>query len=513
MTTMEEQVAIQALKDKGLGIREIARKLQLSRNTVRRYLRRVASPEYAIRRPPPNAELERFRKEIDSKLGEELIGSRILNDLRQQGYQGPARTFYRYLARVRTEVEPSPAVERFETGPGKQGQYDWSEYTVVIGGILTKVYLHSLILGYSRYQHLSASLHIRQSAIFEALEDSFQHFGGVPQEVLFDNPRALVTHPKPTLVWNQRFLELVRFYNFTPYACWPGRPQTKGKVERPFQMAEEHFIKGNTFTDWRDFLRRLMQCEVIVLNSRLHSTTQERPIDRFEHEQALLTQLPATRFISSRESFRHVSIDCLISFNGSRYSVPWQYAGKEVWLRLTRDLGLEIISQQGEVLARHAYNPKKGSINSLKEHYQGLREQANSRKLLVARIFTQRFPEATAQRFLEKLLSQYKFNAAWHLRRIMGLLAATPRAVALAAFEQALTYNTFSCHFLQGILTSEESPLAAGEITLFSPERAIPKVQVERGLERYQDFLTPAPATKAKAPEAAATEPAEVRHD
>jgi transposase len=110
-------------------------------------------------------------------------------------------------------------VERFETEPARQGQYDWSEYTVLLGGVVTKVYVHSFVLGYSRFQHLLASLHVRQAAIFEALEDSFACVRDVPQEMLFDNPRALVTRPRPTLVFNPRLLEFARFYGFAPRAC------------------------------------------------------------------------------------------------------------------------------------------------------------------------------------------------------------------------------------------------------------------------------------------------------
>ena len=69
------------------------------------------------------------------------------------------------------------------------------------------------------------------------------------------------------------------------------------------------------------------------LDIRVHSTTGERPIDRFEEERELLTPLPIPPFISTRETLHKASWDYLISFGGSRYSVPWQYAGKQVWIR------------------------------------------------------------------------------------------------------------------------------------------------------------------------------------
>jgi len=360
---------------------------------------------------------------------------------------------------------------------------------VPIADAVTRVYLHSFILGFSRYQHLTASLDIRQAAIFAALEESFIAVAGVPHEMLFDNPRAIVSTPRPNLVFNQHFLEFARFYRFLPRACWPGRAQTKGKVERPFQMVEEHFIKGNTFTDWADFARRLVHFTAEVLNARIHGTTKERPQDRLLSERQLLLKLPATRFISCRECFRKVSLDCLVSYGGSRYSVPWQYAGKSVWLRPTLSSGLEILAQTGETLARHQLSKEKGKSVVDLAHYQGLRERTSSSKHQLSCLFQRRFPEALAGRFLQKLLAQYRMNASVQLQRILALLQNYPREALLLAFEQALAYNTFSYRFLCGLLSRQEAAGELPEPVLLGQERALPQFDVRRGLEGYQTLL------------------------
>jgi len=497
LISVQVQIAVRCLHDQGKSIKQIARDLGLSRNTVRRYLRdrtaadppATARAGYPARPARPNAQLEPLAQTIEVMLAQELIGSRILAELRKRGYTGPSRTFYRYLSHQRALTSVSPAVERFETGPAKQGQYDWSTYTVPIAGAVTRVYLHSVILGFSRYQHLAASLHIRQPAIIAALEESFIAVGGVPHEMLFDNPRAIVTNPRPSLAFNRHFLEFARFYGFLPRACWPGRAQTKGKVERPFQMVEEHFIKGNTFADWADFNRRLDHFAAVTLNARIHGTTRERPVDRLLLEQPLLRKLPATRFISCRECFRKVSLDCLVSYGGSRYSVPWQYAGKSVWLRPTLSSGLEILAQTGETLARHQLSKEKGRSVVDLAHYQGLRERTSSSKHQLSCLFQRRFPEAQAGRFLQKLLAQYRMNAHVQLQRILALESSYPREALLSAFEQALTYNTFSYRFLCGLLSQQEPTATTQEPILLGQERILPKLEVRRGLEGYQTLL------------------------
>jgi len=139
------QITARCLKDQGKSTKQIARDLQLSRNTVRRYLRHRTTSDYPARPAKPNALLEPFAPDIEAMPAEELIGSRILAELRKRGYRGPKRTSYRYLARLTAERSPSPAVERFETGPARQGQYDWSLYTVPVSGAATRVYPHSFI--------------------------------------------------------------------------------------------------------------------------------------------------------------------------------------------------------------------------------------------------------------------------------------------------------------------------------------------------------------------------------
>lgn len=489
MISVEVQMAVRCLRDQGKSIKQIARDLDLSRNTVRRYLRDRTASDYPARKAKPNVQLGPFAHAIETMLAKDLIGSRILAELRKQGYHGPRRTFYRYLSHHKALSRPSPAVERFETGPARQGQYDWSVYTVPIGNAVTRVYLHSFILSFSRFQHLTCSLDIRQPAIFAALEESFAGVGGVPHEMLFDNPRAIVTTPRPNLVFNRHFLEFARFYDFLPRACWPGRAQTKGKVERPFQMVEEHFIKGNSFADWADFARRLGHFAATVLNARIHGTTQERPQDRLLSEQPLLAKLPLTRFISCRECFRKVSLDCLVSYGGSRYSVPWQYASKSVWLRPTLDSKIEILAQTGETLACHQLSREKGRNIVDLAHYQGLRERTSTSKHSLSCLFRQRFPEVVAGRFLEKLLAQYRMNAQDQLKRILALEQSYPRAALLSAFEQALRYNTFSCRFLQALLSQSELTADEPEPVLLGQERVLPALDVKRGLESYQTLL------------------------
>ena len=75
--------------------------------------------------------------------------------------------------------------------------------------------------------------------------------------------------------------------------------------------------------------------------------------DKFIEERSYLTALPQNPFIGSQEIFRKVNWDCLISFEGSKYSVPFFYAGKSVWIRKVKGRYLKIFSQKNVLIAQH----------------------------------------------------------------------------------------------------------------------------------------------------------------
>jgi Mu transposase-like protein len=200
---------------------------------------------------------------------------------------------YRLLKKLAAATVSAKVTERFETPPGQQTQFDWSPYTI---------------------------------------ELCLRHFGGAPKQLVVDNAKAFVLDANPThFRWNPQFLELCGHYRMRPTACQPYRPGTKGKVERPFFYLEQQFIKGTRFASLSHFLEELAAFERDDLDVRVHTTTREPPIHRFERELPHLTPLPEQRFVGTLAMSRKVSWDCLVSYQSNRYSVPATYAGKMVW--------------------------------------------------------------------------------------------------------------------------------------------------------------------------------------
>jgi len=479
---MDYWVEIKSLSAHGLGIRAIARKLSISRNRVRRVLRgTLSSPAEQLKRP--FSKVLPFEKDILAMLGKKLIGTRIVNELRKIGYTGGATLVYLYLQAL-GEKNPrfkEKATVRFETEPGFQAQFDWSPYKIVLGGVLTRVVVYDLILAHSRRKLYWPSFQETQEAVFEAIEQGFIHFGGVTKEILVDNAKALVKDARPEhFEWNDRFLDFCKHYDILPHACQVRRSQTKGKVERPFSYLENHFIKGRDFLNFADFVRQLKDFNR-ELDYRIHQTLRVIPMERFEEESPFLKPLPATRFFGGNTLVRKVSLDCLISFDGTRYSVPHMYAGSEVCAKVSQGHVIEIYSRGGEKIAQHQIQRKKGAMVIDEHHYEGLRKQSPRTMVNLRASFLDSFPDQQA--FLEKLAALHKGNTYLHLRTILELAKLFPHDAMRDAFTQATAYQAFSSKFIRGILEAHST--VATETDSMMTMVNVPHLQFSRGLKDY----------------------------
>jgi transposase len=230
--SMEDWITIRNLKKRNpnMGTKAIAKKLGLSRNTVKKALRSEDPPEYK-RKAYTNPELEPFHDYIIEKyFVKKLKGSRVLNDLRSKGCKVSDSAFYRHIQQYKTKF--TRAYMRYETKPGEQGQFDWSPYTVMIEGKLTKIQLFCFILGCSRYRTYMYSLSQTQSSVFEALEEGLRRIGGVPERIQTDNHATLYIAKKKE--WNPRYIRFASHYGFQPSRSEVRHPWSKGKVENPF---------------------------------------------------------------------------------------------------------------------------------------------------------------------------------------------------------------------------------------------------------------------------------------
>jgi transposase len=498
---MEDWVSIRNIRAKNskLGTRKIAELLGISRNTVKKALKSDEAPQYNRSVTKVNDQVAPFEGFIkESFLKKNLKASRILKDMRSKGYQGSQYALYAY---IRKELRPlgnelsrnNPnAFKSYETAPGEQMQFDWAHYTVSIGGELVKIYIHQTILGYSRYKFFDVTLSITQSDVLNALEESFILFGGVCERIQVDNAKVFVDNAsRDNLVWNKRFLHFCGFYGVKPTRSIPGHPWSKGKVEKPFDYLENHFIMGNEFENFSD-LRNKLKVFQDDINLLLHGSTNEITKVRYETKELLsLNPLPINqqtgeinRYVGFKEEFRKVTLDCLISYKSNKYSVPHYFASKEVWLKVLYGTTLQIFSSKNILIASHSISLAKGEVFIDKEHFKGYRtNQFDSIAKSMSRLSTRFSNYTNINTFIENVKVQKRINPSDHLHKIANLFEYYSEEDCIVAMEECFTLNMFNATIIKGYIT-KQAKVKEEDINLFNIH--LPKGDVKRSLQDYK---------------------------
>lgn len=364
MFRSDEVEAMLRLYALGWGLKRIASEFGCSRNTVRRYV--AADGWVAYSRPRRGGKLAG----LDAWLREGFVrhggnAEVVRQDLRRElSVEVSLRTVERAVRPYRRLLAAeAKATLRFETPPARQLQVDFGELRAEVAGERVRVYLLVATLGYSRRGYVEAFEHARQSSWFRGLEGAFRHFGGVTEEVLVDNARALVVrHDAATrqVEFNERFLAFAAHWGFRPRACAPYRARTKGKDERGVRYVKRNAIAGHRFKSWAALEGHLAWWQREVADRRRHGTTGEVPAERFTREAEHLRPCAGRPpFGQLRDLVRTVHADCAVVVDTNAYSVPWRLIGERVRVvvsggRVRVHRGAELVAEHVEHTGRHA---------------------------------------------------------------------------------------------------------------------------------------------------------------
>lgn len=359
----------------GESVAAVAAAFDLDRKTVRAWRTRGG---YRPRAPRERATLLAAHAAwLTARAPEVDFNSVVLTrELRQHHqYRGTEQTVLRFVRPLRLAAQRPAATVRFETAPGQQAQVDFGQRRVWIGERAVVAHVFVCTLGFSRRVYVEAFPHERLDAVLAGHEHAFQHFGGVPAQVVVDNAKPVVLRHdrdpetrRHRVVWHPTYADFAAFYGFTPWAHWPYRPQTKGKTESGVKYVQRNALAGRRFASWDQLNAWLQEWALTVADQRIHGTTHERPADRFARE--TLTPLGSHRvYTTERVRQRVVSTDAMVQIQGSRYSVPVAYVGRTVTIRAL--LGAYEVLADGAVIARHAARGR-GAVVMEPAHYAGL---------------------------------------------------------------------------------------------------------------------------------------------
>ncbi len=460
----------------GSSIRQIARELGLSRNTVRRVLaqieaRRAGGPDGSPTRWRPSC-LDPYELVIRELLGRypDLTAVRLLQELRQRGFTGGYTVVRQRLAELRPRSAPLPVI-RFETAPGLQAQMDYAVYDLDFTSEgRRRVCLFSYILGYSRRQYLRFVESQDMATTLREHLRAFEHLGGVAAQCLYDNMKVVVTgYADDVPVYNPRFLAFATHYGFRPVACRPHRPQTKGKVERPFSYVETSLFNGRTFSSLDHLNETTAWWLAHVADVRELREAKQTPLQLHEQERSHLVPLPVQAYDVFPVLYRTVNVEGLVTYCQNGYSVPWRYIGSMLPVRVT-ETEIVIYSPRVEEIARHLLLPRTATgVRSVQMEHRPTEDKRQRQAQL-----EERFAEMgeTGRRFLEGLLQVQRYGKD-QAQRVLALLGTYARADLIAALERAIRYGAYSHAAVERILSAQARPRTILE-ALADEERQLP---------------------------------------
>ena len=280
----------------------IAREMGMARNTVRRYLRKQRTARYGPRSPRP-CKLDAYKAFLQERVQQarpdwipatvllrEIQAARLWRrDQSAQGLSSPAEGHQHPI--LWCALRPSPAGRcRRISRVIRRGRDRLSAFVAT--------------LGYSRATFVRFTEQEDFAVWRGCLQAAFEYFGGVPQEVLFDNAKPVIIerdlYGPGQHRWHAGMLQFARDVGFQLRVCRPYRARTKGKVERFNGYLKRSFLvplaatlkAGGLRLDVETANREVLHWLSQVANVRVHATTRERPSVRLPIEQAKLSALP-----------------------------------------------------------------------------------------------------------------------------------------------------------------------------------------------------------------------------
>ena len=350
---------------KGKTIREIARDLKVSRNTIRKVLRSGETAFEYERNVQPRPKLGRWTIELDELLTgntakptrEQLTLIRIFEQLRERGYEGGYDAVRRYARRWAKQHGQATATAYvpLSFAPGEAYQFDWSHEVVLLNGVTVIVKAAHVRLCHSRMLFVRVYPRETQEMVFDAHDRAFALFKGACGRGIYDNMKTAV---ETIFVgrergYNRRFLQMCSHYLVEPVACTPASGWEKGQVENQVGLVRERFftprLRVKSYEELNAWL--LDQC---VAYAKAHHHPERRELtvwEMFESERASLVRY-AGRFDGFHAVPASVSKTCLIRFDNNRYSVAANAIGRPVEIRAYADR-IEL-RQDGRAVGEHS---------------------------------------------------------------------------------------------------------------------------------------------------------------
>ncbi|GAA3139040.1 IS21 family transposase [Rhodococcus baikonurensis] len=372
----------------GYSIRQLARRHQVGRATVRMALAQAEPPprKVPVRCSP---KLDPFKAAIDAMLTADIeaprkqrhtarrILARIADEHGAQHLSYSTVRDYVRVRRAQIDVEAGRRIEVFvpqEHAPGAEAEVDFGEVWVILAGVKTKCHMFAFRLSHSgKAVHRVYSTQ-GQEAFLEGHIAAFDEIGGVPtrhirydnltsavQKVIYGQSRARVENPRWVLFHSH--------FEFDPFYCQPGisGAHEKGGVEGEVGRFRRNRLSPMPVVNSLDELNEKIRAWDTAdngrrINDRIRTVGQD-----FAVEAPLLLPVPSEGFDPGLSLEPRVDRSALITVRMAKYSVPARFIGRQVRVSLRAS---ELVVFDGRtVIARHGRVVARGGQSLDLDHY------------------------------------------------------------------------------------------------------------------------------------------------
>lgn len=386
---MIDRHAVHALIRSGQSAKEIAQQLGVSVRTIQRVAKEppveeaddgTARRRRGVGRPAVACETRSHLRELifaDPTAPPLEILRELREELRGSGTSLGESTFYR-LYRLERDTVPGELMVRFEGVAGEFAQFDFGQVDVrLTDGRPKRIHFAAYRLKYSRWASVVIVPDERVESLVRALLASFEHSGGVPLRVVFDNPKTVVTgrdeHGRPR--WNQTLAQVAIDYGFTIELCAPRSPEQKGAVENLVGWVKRSFFRARRFTDTEhDLPGQLLEWLLVMNTERPSRATKVAPVERLPRE---LERMRPLAVPSAEYGLRfpvQVGPTALVEFQGIRYAMPAAACGIPATLHLYPDR-VRITTAGGRFEATHPRFPQVAGAPVATSYLAGQRSE------------------------------------------------------------------------------------------------------------------------------------------
>ena len=441
-------------------IRQIARDMNLSRNTVRSIIRSDVTELHYERKIQPRPKLELYKERLNSALNEDWSkpakhrrsAQLLFEMLQREGFTGGYDTVRRFVKKWRQQEQGvSKAFVPLVFAPGEAFQFDWGYEQIELGGANVKIKVAHFCLCHSRQPFCVAYLRESQEMVLDAHVKAFQFFGGACRRGIYDNLKTVVSKVLmgKERVFNRRFLTLASHYLFEPVACTPAAGWEKGQIERQVGTVRQRlFAKRRKFADLEELNKWLQdECRALAA-AKKHPDYPEQTVAAVAlKERQSLVPIPV-HFDAYQESTAKVSLTSLVNFDRNSYSVQATEVGKVVTIRAYADRLAFIYG--GQLIGQHRRQFGRDKTSYEPWHYLDVLKRKPGVLRNGAPFQDWSLPEAL-QRARERIGCSSEGD-----RQFVGILAAVPahglKSVANACAE-ALASKTVSRDLVLNILS------------------------------------------------------------